>query len=100
MAICLFIDFLLTQINFYRLIKDKPSDYIKFIHEDCLSKICQESGFQGLAYYGGPEKKCDECKESSVLHCVEYGTNEDIDLTPSCKSCGTKYDIDNLLVNN
>ena len=79
-----------------------PIDYISFIHNELLSKICKESDFEGLAYYGGPEVMCEKCDRMVILPCVEYdvmsGVEEEVKTTPKCVLCGTKFDANKLLV--
>ena len=78
------------------------TDYISFIHQNFLAKICAESGFKGLAYCGGPEIICKELKKPTILPCVEYNKEEDfsleVDLQPSCRLCQmTEHeDVNNL----
>jgi len=69
-----------------------------YIHKH-LCDICKSSHLEGLAYYGGPEVKCEKCKPS-VLHCVEYknGEENEINATPVCPKCQTEYNADGSLV--
>lgn len=53
-----------------------PADKIKYIHEEYLYKICKQSGFQGLTYYGGPKVFCKKCGNEIVLPFVEYKNGE------------------------
>ena len=79
-----------------------PIEYIEFIHKKLVS-ICQESGLQGLKYFGGPEVTCKGCKKRRVLRCVTYGigTNADVKKVvahPNCFFCkGKRYDVNKLL---
>ena len=86
----------------FRVDERPPIDYISFIHKELLSKICTESDFKGLAYYGGPEVMCEKCDRMVLLPCVEYdvmsGVEEEPKITPKCEGCGTKYDVNKLLV--
>ena len=79
-----------------------PINHISFIHKELLSKICIESDFEGLAYYGGPEVMCMKCDRMVILPCVEYdvmsGVEEEPKTTPKCEGCGTKFDVNKLLV--
>ena len=86
----------------YRVDERPPINHISFIHKELLSKICKESDFEGLAYYGGPEVMCEKCDRKVILPCVEYdvmsGVEEEPKTTPKCEGCGTKYDVNKLLV--
>ena len=82
---------------------DKPSQHIVNIHKNYLSRICRESEFQGLKYYGGPIVKC-RCRED-ILKYVSFIMNEDgsstiqeLQTTIVCERCFTKHDVDQLLL--
>ncbi len=83
-----------------------PVQYIQFIHQECLSKICDEKNLpmQGLKYYGGPEVKCKEEGRScpaDILCCVRYEDgkpSEEETTKMKCPTCLTMYDINDLLV--
>ena len=85
-------------------INEKPlNDYISFIHKHLLSKICKESDFEGLAYYGGPKVMCGKCDRMVILPFVEYDkmsteVEEEPKITPKCEGCATKFDVNKLLV--
>ena len=75
--------------------KKTPIEYIQFIHKK-LFDICQQSGMEGLQYYGGPT--CKNCKV--VLCCVEYnaaGVTE-AEVSPTCVACTEEYNVNELLL--
>ena len=86
----------------YSVNKRPPIDYISFIHKELLSKICKESYFEGLAYYGGPEVMCEKCDRMVILCFVEYdvmsGVEKEPKSRPKCGGCNTEFDIEKLLV--
>ena len=85
-------------VLFCRLRKNtSPIDYIDFIHKS-LSKICKESGFEGLDYYAGPEIMCEGCDEMIVLPCVEYEGEGALEPELECEGCYTEYDVNNIMV--
>ena len=87
---------------------DNLGQYIVYIHEKYLSKICEKSELQGLKYHGGPIAKCN-CLEERVLYCVSFSMEEEAGsvaasdtLTGSkwiikCVECQTKQNVDQLL---
>ena len=49
--------------------------HIRDIHENYLSKICEDSNLERLMYYGGPlGVKCSHCSNSQLPY-VSYGGN-------------------------
>ena len=63
------------------------------IHRDYLQKICQESGLQGLRYYGGPLATCC-CSQPRILEFVSYDVDQKDnkdgdDQKPECSACLT-----------
>ena len=55
----------------YRAQSSNLSQYIAYIHDMYLKRICEESRFQGLKYHGGPISRC-LCKEEKVLQFVSF----------------------------
>ena len=96
-------------ISSFRLKGERsPIKYIQFIHKK-LFDICQQSGLEGLKYYGGPI--CRDCKDSEdekivVLRCVEYATepdantdaNDETNADPTCEVCTEDYNVNELLL--
>lgn len=96
-------------VSFFRPKREKsPIKYIQFIHKK-LFDICQQSGLEGLKYYGGPI--CKDCKDDGkivVLRCVEYGTEpgtnsveqdaNNAEADPICDACSEKYSVNELLL--
>lgn len=91
----------------YRLLPDspqKPTDYIEYIHKECLSIICNECDLKGLVYYGGPEVVCEnsKCNKEQVFCCVYRDKSDksdrEIQCSPLCKKCRGKCDVNKWLV--
>lgn len=59
--------------------------------------ICEESGFEGLDYFGGPEVMCKVAGEKMVLPCFQYG-QEGVKETYTCEMCMVNHDIKELMV--
>ena len=83
---------------------NKLSQHIEYIHKNYLSRICIESEFQGLKYYGGPIVKC-QCEEEGILECVSFTINEEgietipeLTTTKECETCFTEHNVDQLLL--
>ncbi len=68
----------------------KPSDCIQLIHDEYLKRICQESGFQGLKYHGGPMLPC-LCSEPSVFTFVTFDALHNSKLLLRCPKCNTEW---------
>ncbi len=64
----------------------EPSECIKLVHDKYLKRICQESGLQGLKYYGGPMLPCC-CSQPSVFTYVTFDIGKSSDLTIECLQC-------------
>ncbi len=81
-------------IYYYSNVKT-PQEYISFIHQEFLLKICKESGFEGLKYRGGPELKCDKCHETVLMESVCYINGEGSEEAKITVRCcpGDSHDI-------
>lgn len=83
-----------TLIYFYCRMQRVSVDYITVIHES-LSKICKESCFEGLNYYGGPKVMCEKCNEILILPCMKY--EEDMNFNPHHETCHTQFCVNEVL---
>lgn len=54
-----------------------PSDYSKYIDEEYLRRICDESGLKRLVYHGELEVTCRNCNKEIILHCVNYDKSDE-----------------------
>ena len=90
----------------YRAQSSNLSQYIAYIHNNYLKRICEESRFQGLKYHGGPISKC-LCKEG-VLRFVSFTMKNDDDQIVSdevsvpkidmkCEECLMQQNVNKLL---
>ncbi len=71
-----------------------PQEYISFIHQEFLLKICKESGFEGLKYCGGPELTCKTCEKTGLMESVYYKNGEGSEeAKETVRCCGDDHNI-------